>query len=173
MTRKNSMRSKVESLVPFTMKPTTGRTEHPYLRDGRAPIPELEATSRVMSSNRGKNTGPELALRRELVCQGVRGYHLHAKAIPGRPDLAFSKSKIAVFVNGCFWHHCPRCNLPIPKSHSEFWRAKFEANRRRDSEKTNRLIESGWRVITLWECEIRDNPTRAAKRVRRAVTATS
>jgi DNA mismatch endonuclease (patch repair protein) len=144
-------------------------TRRAYIRDGRAPIPEKELTSRVMSANRGKDTTPELVLRRQLNQRGLRGYRLHRKGVPGRPDLSFGPQRLAIFVNGCYWHRCPRCQLPLPRTHTDFWRAKFEANRHRDAAKTALLVGSGWKVLTFWECEIRDNPARVADRVKAAL----
>ena len=137
-----------------------------YLRDGRAPVPEREYTSRVMSANRAKDTRPELNLRRELRHLGITGYRLHVGKVPGRPDIIFGRTKVAVFVHGCFWHRCPHCRLPLPKTHTDWWRAKFEANQRRDKEKARLLREAGWRVLTLWECEVKRSATSSATRVR-------
>jgi DNA mismatch endonuclease, patch repair protein len=148
-----------------TRSTTTAGGARDYLRDGRAPLPEDEVTSRVMRSNRARDTGPELTLRRELLRRGIRGYRLHRKLVPGRPDLSFGPQKVAVFVNGCYWHRCPRCDLPLPKTHVSFWATKFEANRRRDAAKTAMLKAAGWRVLTLWECEVSENPSGAADRV--------
>lgn len=75
-----------------------------YVRDKRSPVPKSEATSRVMSANRGRDTGPELLLRRALRAAGHRGYRLHYKKAPGRPDISYVSRKIAIFVHGCFWH---------------------------------------------------------------------
>ncbi|HTP54857.1 MAG TPA: very short patch repair endonuclease [Thermoplasmata archaeon] len=136
-----------------------------YLRDGRAPLPDCEITSRVMSANRGKNTKPELALRHELRVRGLLGYRLHRPEVPGRPDVSFGRERLAVFVNGCFWHRCPKCQMPLPRTHTEFWEGKFEANRQRDVAKRSALRGAGWNVLTLWECEIRDSPARSADRV--------
>ena len=99
-----------------------------YLRDGRAPIPVDEKTSKVMRANKGKNTKPELYLRKALWHHGVKGYRLHWKKVPGRPDLAFPGKKIAIFINGCFWHRCPTCNPSTPKSNTKFWTEKFKKN---------------------------------------------
>lgn len=137
-----------------------------YVRDGRAPVPEKESTSRAMSANRGKDTAPELTLRRELRRQGVRGYRVHRSEIPGRPDISFGPAKLAIFVNGCFWHHCPHCRPRLPKTHTEFWTAKFAANRRRDAEKEILLRKTGWEVLTLWECELRADLRGSAGRIR-------
>jgi len=114
-----------------------------YIRDGRAPIPTSEITSRVMSANLGKNTKPELVLRKALRTIGLPGYRLHWKNAPGRPDIVFPGRKIAIFVNGCYWHRCPHCNLPLPKSNTDFWMEKFEKNKERDAEKIRNLEEKG------------------------------
>ena len=137
-----------------------------YLRDGRAPHPDADVTSRVMSANRDRDTGPEIALRRALWFRGVRGYRLHAWGLPGRPDITFTRAKVAVFVHGCFWHRCPHCKLPLPRTHTDWWRAKFETNQRRDKEKARMLRRAGWRVLTLWECQINSSPVASANRVR-------
>ena len=110
-----------------------------------------------MSSNKAKNTKPEILLRKELWKHGVRGYRLHYKDIPGRPDIAFIKPKLAVFVNGCFWHRCPNCNLSIPKNNAQFWKEKFHKNIQRDALRINQLTKIGWKVIVAWECELKTN----------------
>lgn len=125
-----------------------------YIRDGRAPIPDKEFTSKTMSSIKSKNTKPELLLRKKLWIEGIRGYRIHWKKVPGRPDIAFPGKKLGVFVNGCFWHRCPTCNLPTPRSHSDFWKNKFEKNIERDQRKIEQLEGIGWKVITVWECQI-------------------
>jgi len=112
------------------------------------------ATRRTMQANRGKHTKPELELRRLLRDAGFPGYRLHWKKAPGHPDIAYPGRKVAIFVNGCFWHRCPHCNPSTPKSNAEFWEAKFAANRERDARKTADLEKAGWTVITVWECDI-------------------
>jgi DNA mismatch endonuclease (patch repair protein) len=119
-----------------------------------------------MSANRAKDTRPELCLRRELRRLGITGYRLHVGRVPGRPDITFWKAKVAVFVHGCFWHRCPHCRLPLPKTHTDWWGTKFEANQRRDKEKARLLREAGWRVLTLWECELSISSTASANRVK-------
>ena len=126
-----------------------------YVRDGRSPTPSSDVVSRTMSSNRGKDTGPEVILRRRLREEGLGGYRLHWH-IPGRPDICYPGRRIAIFVNGCFWHRCPICNLPFPKNNTEFWKNKFERNIERDDRKTEELTDLGWNVIIVWECEIKD-----------------
>lgn len=118
------------------------------------PPPSSPATRKTMQANRGKNTKPELELRRLLREAGYPGYRLHWKKAPGHPDIAYPGRKVAIFVNGCYWHRCPHCSPPMPKSNQEFWEAKFALNRERDARKTQELEASGWNVLTLWECEI-------------------
>ncbi|MDD2779437.1 MAG: very short patch repair endonuclease [Candidatus Methanomethylophilaceae archaeon] len=125
-----------------------------HIRDGRSPTPSNDSVSKVMRANRRKNTGPEITLRRALREAGLSGYRLQWK-VPGRPDIAYPGRKVAIFVNGCFWHMCPRCNLPLPRSNQDYWIPKLRRNKERDSEKREALEETGWTVITVWECEIR------------------
>jgi DNA mismatch endonuclease (patch repair protein) len=138
-----------------------------YIRNGRAPIPESETTSRVMSSIRGKETRPELALRKALRKIGCGGYRIHWKKVPGRPDIAYPHLKVAVFVHGCFWHSCPYCGLPLPKSHTDWWREKLKRNKERDIAKIHALQTDGWQVLICWEHEISRNPMDCAQKVRR------
>ena len=126
-----------------------------YIRDGRAPIPIKENTSRVMSANKGKDTKPEITLRKTLYVTGLRGYRLHWKKAPGSPDIAYPGKKIAIFVNGCFWHRCPHCNPSFPKTNIEFWNNKFQKNKERDMRKREILETNGWIVIVIWECQIK------------------
>ena len=128
-----------------------------YIRDGRAPIPENENISRVMSANKGKNTKPEIALRNALYQNGLRGYRLHWKKAPGRPDISYPGKKIAIFVNGCYWHRCPYCDPSDPKTNVEFWLEKFLKNKERDKRKQAILESQGWKVLVIWECQIRSD----------------
>lgn len=143
-------------------------TDMEYLRDGRAPIPESETTSRVMSANRGKDTSPEKTLRMALRDGGLSGYRLHWKGAPGRPDIAYPGKKLAIFVHGCYWHRCPNCDLSMPKSHTGFWAEKFERNRERDSRKVKELEAEGWRTLVVWECELQENLADVVKRIEEA-----
>ena len=128
-----------------------------FLRDGRAPIPIRVSTSKVMSANKGKDTKPELFLRKELWKSGIRGYRLNWKKAQGRPDIAFPGKKVAIFVNGCFWHRCPYCQLGLPKSNTPFWKEKFEKNIARDKTNIKNLESLGWKVLTIWECQMKNN----------------
>ncbi len=136
-----------------------------YIRDGRAPIPRSALTSRIMSSIRGKDTKPEISLRKALWGRGHKGYRLHWSNIPGRPDIAFPGKKIAIFVNGCYWHQCPYCKPASPKSHRKFWKEKFEKNKKRDKIKNKQLRNCGWHVRTVWECQIKRDVGNVVSRV--------
>src|SRR5687768_15682023 len=140
-----------------------------YVRDKRSPTPKSEAVSRVMSANRAKNTKPELLLRKALWQAGARGYRLHYKKVPGRPDISFVSKKVAIFVNGCYWHRCPKCNYTIPKTNSTFWQTKFENNVARDQRKRKELRRLGWKVITVWECDLKERFTATLNRILKAL----
>jgi len=109
-----------------------------------------------MRANR-RVSGRETAFRRALWHQGVRGYRLH-ESLPGRPDIAFPGLRLAVFVNGCFWHLCPTCRPPQPRANADFWQAKLTANVERDSRVLEALTSRGWEVLVVWEHEIRPDP---------------
>jgi len=112
--------------------------------------------SRMMSGIRSKNTKPEILVRRFLHRHGLR-FRLHHPDLPGKPDLVLPKYKAAVFVHGCFWHQHPGCRFAYtPKSNVEKWKAKFQANRARDERTLEALLEYGWRVFTVWECQAGD-----------------
>ncbi|MCO6465979.1 MAG: DNA mismatch endonuclease Vsr [Bradyrhizobiaceae bacterium] len=109
--------------------------------------------SRIMAAVGRKNTAPELRLRSALHRLGLR-FRLNVKNLPGSPDIVLPKYKTVVFVHGCFWHRHGCSKTTTPKTRQEFWNAKFEANRARDERKEAQLRELGWRVITVWECEV-------------------
>jgi len=112
--------------------------------------------SRIMGRVRGKNTSPEMLVRRLLHHAGYR-YRLHRKGLPGTPDLVFPGRKKVIFVHGCFWHRHEGCALArLPKSRPEFWIPKLEGNRLRDRANEVKLCELGWDAMTVWECELRD-----------------
>lgn len=108
-----------------------------------------------MSKVRSKNTTPELAVRKLVFSLGYR-YRLHAKNLPGKPDLFFPGRKKAIFVHGCFWHY-HNCKIGhIPKSRLDYWEPKLIARRERDASNAAALAELGWGVLVIWECEIKD-----------------
>jgi DNA mismatch endonuclease (patch repair protein) len=116
------------------------------------------ARSKRMSQIRGRDTKPEIIVRRLLHRMGYR-YRLHAKDLPGHPDIVFRKRRRAIFVHGCFWHRHtdPECRLArLPKSRLDFWLPKLEGNRARDVANVERLESMGWQVLLVWECELRD-----------------
>ena len=113
--------------------------------------------SAQMARVRGKDTKPELLVRRALYAAGLR-YRLQARELPGRPDIVFRSRRIAIFVNGCFWHRHddPDCRLArLPKSRQEFWDSKLTANADRDRRNVASLVEAGWTVETVWECQLK------------------
>lgn len=113
------------------------------------------AVRKSMLGNRGKNTKPELVVRQRLREAGLTGYRLHWSKVPGRPDIAFPGRKIAIFVNGCFWHRCPHCHPKVPKTNTEFWEAKFRRNVERDQEAYAALKAMGWQPVVIWECQLK------------------
>lgn len=118
-------------------------------------IVDKQTRSRMMAGIKGKDTKPELVLRRALHAGGFR-YRLHSKNVPGRPDLVFPKHHAIVFVHGCFWHRHEGCRYTTtPSTRPEFWQAKFDANVIRDAAIRDQLREAGWRVATVWECSLR------------------
>jgi DNA mismatch endonuclease (patch repair protein) len=110
--------------------------------------------SRIMASVRTKNTGPELLLRKALHRLGLR-FRLHARGLPGSPDIVFPKFKAVVFVHGCFWH-AHGCRLStVPSTRIRFWKDKFLANTHRDRRNAAMLASAGWRVATVWQCALK------------------
>lgn len=114
-----------------------------------------------MKANPSRNTMPELRVRRLLREASFPGYRLHWKKAPGRPDIAYPGRRIAIFVNGCYWHRCPRCYPVLPKSNPDFWSQKFDENQERDRRNTAALLEMGWEVFVVWECQLRESPRQA------------
>ena len=109
-----------------------------------------------MSRIKGKNTGPEVKLRKLLYFNGIRGYRVHYN-LPGKPDIVFVKKRIAIFIDGCFWHKCPIC-FQEPETRKEFWMKKIQSNIDRDKKVNKQLKSDGWVVIRIWEHEIKKNP---------------
>ncbi len=128
-------------------------TATPSRQSARAPLSRSEVMRRVKS----RDTTPELRVRRALRAAGLTGYRLHRADLPGRPDIAFVGRRRALFVHGCFWHghSCPR-GARAPKSNGAYWRKKIDRNRRRDAQQRDALAALGWRVLVLWECELRE-----------------
>jgi DNA mismatch endonuclease (patch repair protein) len=118
-----------------------------------------ERRSANMAKVRGKDTGPEMRVRRLAHRMGLR-FRLHRKDLPGRPDLVFPGRGLVVFVHGCFWHRHEGCRrATTPSTRQEFWQAKFDANVQRDKRQIRDLEALGWRVLVIWECELKDEAT--------------
>jgi len=115
-----------------------------------------ETRSRVMSRIRSKQTRPEIALRKCLWRRGWRGYRINVKELPGKPDIVFNSRKIAIFVDGCFWHKCPKCFVE-PKSNRDYWLPKIERNVARDRIADEQLQQTGWEVIRIWEHDVKED----------------
>lgn len=115
-----------------------------------------EDRSRTMRAVKGRDTGPEMIVRRLAHGMGYR-YRLHRKDLPGKPDLAFPSRRKVIFVHGCFWHqhHCAR-GARSPKSNREYWIPKLRRNKERDERNQRLLRESGWDALVIWECEMKD-----------------
>jgi DNA mismatch endonuclease (patch repair protein) len=109
---------------------------------------------KIMASNRGKNTGPELEVRKALFHEGFR-YRLHDRELPGKPDIVLSSRHVVIFVHGCFWHGHDCRRKPRAKSNTGFWDDKIQYNRRRDENFRELLLSEGWRILVVWECAIR------------------
>ena len=110
---------------------------------------------RCMSAIKGKNTKPELLVRKFLVNRGFR-YRLNHPRLPGHPDLVLRKYRTVIFVNGCFWHGHEGCRYYVlPKTNVDYWQRKIARNRSRDIEERQRLTSMGWRCITIWECQLK------------------
>jgi DNA mismatch endonuclease, patch repair protein len=142
-----------------------------FVRDGRAPVPRKVATSYVMAANRATRTGPEETLRRALRRNGIRNFRRNYKELPGRPDFVLVRRRTVIFVHGCFWHRCPACHPALPKTHTAFWRGKFQRNVERDKRKLRELRQLGWRPLVVWECRLSANPDLVAQRIGRIVSS--
>jgi DNA mismatch endonuclease, patch repair protein len=120
-------------------------------------IVDQKTRSRMMSGIRGKNTNPELVVRKHLHAAGLR-FRLHDRSLPGAPDLVFPKHKAAVQVRGCFWHQHKGCKYAyMPKSNVEFWSEKLNGNVARDARNDDLLRQLGWRVFVVWECNLSES----------------
>jgi|SRR5690554_1811611 len=120
-----------------------------------ADVHDRKTRSRNMAAIKGKDTKPEVWLRKELFKRGFR-YRLHRKDLPGKPDIVLPRFKTVIFVNGCFWHCHEGCHyFRIPASNKDFWIHKLSDNKNRDRKNHAALLETGWKVIIVWECAIK------------------
>ena len=123
--------------------------------------------SRLMSAIRKRgNRSTELAFRLYLVRAGLRGWEMHASDIPGCPDFLFPEKRIAVFVDGCFWHGCPK-HATKPANNRAFWKKKLAGNKTRDRLVNRTLRRAGWRVIRIWECNLAKHPEASIRQIQR------
>ncbi|MFT3734803.1 MAG: very short patch repair endonuclease [Rhodocyclaceae bacterium] len=120
-----------------------------------ADVVDVPTRSRMMASIRGKNTRPELLVRKYLHSQGLR-FRLNVRSLPGSPDLVLPRYHVALFVHGCFWHRHQGCRFAYnPKSNAARWQTKFSENVQRDIATQQQLVALGWRVLVVWECALR------------------
>lgn len=130
-----------------------------------------EKRSKVMSSIRGKNNrSTEICLKMAFVRSGLKGWKLHSKNLPGTPDFYFHNAMLAVFVDGCYWHGCPKCGH-IPKTRSEFWEAKINRTKQRDRKKRSELRKIGIFTLGIWEHELKDSSgiNKVVKKIKRRI----
>lgn len=126
--------------------------------------------SRMMAGIRSKDTKPEMTVRRFLHARGFR-FRLHVRGLPGSPDLVLPKHRVAILVHGCFWHRHSGCRFATtPRSNTERWNAKFRTNLDRDALKLASLTASGWRVLIVWECELKSDPAARLQRLANEIT---
>jgi DNA mismatch endonuclease (patch repair protein) len=134
--------------------------------DSLSPAERSEIMGRVGS----KNSRPEIFVRKIVFGLGYR-YRLHAKDLPGHPDIVFRRLRRVIFVHGCFWHRHAACALArLPKSRLDFWLSKLEGNRKRDEKNKRALLRDGWKVLTIWECQLKRSG-RLTGRIRRFLNA--
>jgi DNA mismatch endonuclease Vsr len=110
------------------------------------------------------NRSTEWRLRSLLIRSGQRGWKLHSKEFTGTPDFAFTKTRVLIFIDGCYWHGCPKCGH-IPKTNTLYWTAKIGRNKKRDRKYTKELRKQGFKVIRIWECSLRRKPDLAMRRI--------
>lgn len=114
---------------------------------------DIQTRSRTMAAIKGKNTKPEILLRKAIHARGYR-YRLHVINLPGKPDMVFPKYVAVIFMHGCFWHGHDCHIFKMPKSNVDFWKSKISRNKERDIEVEKKLISMGWRVGVIWECAL-------------------
>jgi DNA mismatch endonuclease (patch repair protein) len=130
-----------------------------------ADVHSKEIRSKNMAAIKGKNTKPEMLVRRFLHANGFR-YKLHDKTLPGKPDIVLPKYKTVIFIHGCFWHGHEGCKYyVVPKTRTEWWLNKINGNIANDTKAIKSLKKEGWKIITLWECDLK--PAKILKRLER------
>ena len=135
----------------------------------KAGVPSNASVRASMKANRSKGTALEQRLAVALAAKGLTGYVANDRMLAGSPDFSYRDEKVAVFVNGCFWHRCPYCNPNFPKSNQDYWSAKFERNRLRDRRNRSDLRSMGWLPIVVWECKVAKNVSRVVSRIQKTL----
>lgn len=134
-------------------------------------VVDAATRSRMMKGIRSKDTKPEITVRQYLHAQGLR-FRLHSRKLAGSPDIVLPKYRVAIFVHGCFWHRHQGCRYATtPANNAERWKLKFETNMKRDVHKEAMLRAAGWRVIVVWECELRHAPKQRLQQLVTEITA--
>lgn len=122
-----------------------------------------EQRSRNMAAIRGKNTAPEMKIRQMLYARDMRGYRIHY-SLPRKPDIVFTKQKIAIFIDGCYWNKCPQC-FQEPQKNRDFWIKKINGNVERDTRVNTELTDSGWIVLRFWEHDLKKDPESVVNKI--------
>ena len=136
-------------------------------------VVDASTRSKMMAGIRAKDTKPEMVVRKYLHKRGFR-YRLHMRKLPGSPDLVLVKYRVAIFVHGCFWHRHAGCRYAtIPATNVDHWRQKFDSNVARDARKESMLHNAGWRVIIVWECDLKRAPDERLKLLIQEITTKS
>jgi DNA mismatch endonuclease, patch repair protein len=138
-------------------------------------LPSFNKPSETRSKNMGAirskgNRSTEWRLRSLLIRSGQRGWKVHSKDFIGTPDFAFPHSRVLVFIDGCYWHGCPKCGH-IPKTNTEYWTAKIGRNQKRDRKYSRELRKQGFKVIRIWECALKARPSQCLQRILSAIYA--
>jgi DNA mismatch endonuclease (patch repair protein) len=120
------------------------------------PLSEIERSERMSRVRSSGNKSTEGRVEEALLAAGITGWEKHPKTVPGKPDFYFPAQRLAVFVDGCFWHACPRCARRTPTNRAAFWSEKIDQNRRRDNRKRRQLRKEGYHVMRIWEHEVKD-----------------
>lgn len=126
--------------------------------------PDESRSTNMRSIRSAGNRSTELRLRSLLVRSGIQGWKVTPQGILGKPDFLFPKHKVAIFIDGCFWHACPKCGH-TPKTNRKYWRAKIERNKERDKRISAQLRRSGFEVLRIWECDLKKDPHGCLRRV--------
>ena len=137
------------------------------------PLASSPAVAAAMRGNAASDTWPEVLLRSALWKSGIRGYRKHFPDLPGRPDIVFPRYRLAIFVHGCFWHCCPKCNISIPNANRPYWEEKLRRNIERDKRVFSQLEQAGWHTMRFWECEIHHSLEWCVSQIRRELQQSS